>query len=259
MFCHAHEDAVAAARCTSCGVLVCTVCRERRDGRALCHACAHPLAAVEIPHFMRIVAVPVRPRPKPVPAIVPVVVPAPVKETPAAPEPPRPAARRPSPALAGILGVAPGLGQLYAGSILRGLGFMLLGAGCAVATIAGGLPIPAYAFLHGLVAFDGYRLARKRRGEWSSEDAREARGVFLATAGVLTLLFLAHSAGAALTVWLVGPALLVPLGVGLALGERSNRIDARAAALAKAEPTEPAPGKNVDRRADRAALAEQLV
>src|SRR2546423_833830 len=85
--------------------------------------------------------------------------------------------------------------------------------------------------------------ACRRRGEWTREDVREARGIWFACAAVLLLLAGARASGAEVSLWLTWPALLVPLGVGLALGERSNRVDARAE-----EAVEPKPGETVDRR-----------
>ncbi|MEZ0229154.1 MAG: hypothetical protein ACAI25_11055, partial [Planctomycetota bacterium] len=167
----------------------------------------------------------------------------------------------------------------YAGRPLRGLGLLLAAPAAIALTAAGALPLAAYAFLHGYVAFDGYRCARKRNGAWSTEDAREARGVWFATLGAVVLLGLAHAAGAPFSPALLWPAVLIPLGVGLALGERTNRVnkglELTPAPQPKSPPTpptpptppappappkaiEPAPGVDIDRRADRAKLAEQL-
>ncbi len=256
MFCHAHHDRAPVARCTRCGVLVCGDCRERRWGRAVCRACVAPRPAPA--------AAPVAPAPLPIPPAVPAVA------VPLAP--PRPG-RRPSARAAGVLGVIPGLGHVYAGSWLRGLVLLALAPVAFRSMAHGGMPVPLYAFLHGLVAFDGYRLARKRRGEWTRADAREARGVWAATAGALLLLGLS-GAGVALSPWLAA-AVLIPLGVGLMLGGRETPAGATVApapgspvaAAAAAHPLSPAqpaaaaapgPGTTIDRRADRAALAAAL-
>ena len=242
--CHAHDGVRPAARCTRCGVLLCALCQQSRNGRALCSNCL--VGGGEVVKALRIVRLPV-------PPAMPVLVPH-LPSPPPIPSPPAPpAARKPRPAVAGVLGlVGPGMGHLYAGKPLRGLLFLALAPAAIVATAKGAIPFALYAFLHGLAAFDGYRWARIKSDAWSKEDAREARGVWAACAGALLLLGFAHAAGAPFSPVLAWPAVLVPLGVGLALGERSNRIDA-AAGLA-----EPAPGVSVDRRADRAALAEQL-
>ncbi len=258
MNCQLHRDVAASARCTRCGVLLCTLCRTERRGRACCTACAGG------PRGLKILLAPV-------PPAMPVVAarcpnPLPVRFCPP-PTPTPPAARRPRPAVAGALGAVPGLGHLYAGRVGRGLLVVAAAAPIVSLTAAGVLPFALYAFLHGLVAWDGYRCARVANGLWSAEDSREARGVWIATAGALVLLGLAHAAGAPFSPRLVWPAMLIPLGVGLALGERSSRchgaLPAAAAPAAPpappAAPSEPAPGVAIDRRADRAALAAQLV
>jgi hypothetical protein len=253
MFCHAHADQAAAAKCTGCGVLLCAACRRRDAGRALCPSC------FEANQRLAIRVYPVAPQ---APVAQPVAPPPAQPTMPVVIRPPR----RPRPGLAGALGIVPGLGHIYAGS--WGKGLLLLGVVFPVAALAvagGGLPAAAYAFGHGLVAFDGYRLARKARGEWSREDSREAKGVWLACAAVLLLLAGARASGAPLSLWVSWPALMVPLGVGLALGERTNRVDARAEQAKPAELPPPPPvekplqpGETVDRRMKRGAASQLL-
>ncbi len=246
--CHAHEGVRPAARCTRCGVFLCALCQETRNGRALCSNCF--AGGGEVVKALRIITLPV-------PPAMPVTTPK-LAEIPLPPPPP-PAARKPRPAVAGVLGVlAPGTGHLYAGRPLRGLLLLgLLPAGI-VATANGAIPFAVYAFCHGYAAFDGYRQARIKNGAWSREDAREGRGVWIACAAAVLLLTLAHSAGAPFSPMLAWPAVLIPLGVGLALGERTNRINAACGLTPAPKPSGPAPGVDIDRRADRAALAEQL-
>jgi hypothetical protein len=249
MFCHAHADQAAAAKCTACGVLLCAACRRRDAGRALCESCFEAAKRLAIRVYP---VAPQAPVAQPIVPAQPIVV-----------RPPR----RPRPGLAGALGIVPGLGHCYAGS--WGKGLLLLGVVFPVAALAvagGGLPAAAYAFGHGLVAFDGYRLARKARGEWAPTDQREAKGVWLACAAVLLLLAGARASGAPISLWVTWPALMVPLGVGLALGERTNRVDARAERSKPAElpPPPPAerplqPGETVDRRMKRGAKTGELL
>lgn len=276
MFCHAHADQAAVAKCTGCGVLLCGACRHRESGRALCEQCAPA---------RRDLGIRVWPVPPRAPVLAPPAPPAPLAPTPPAsplvpaqPLVPR-EPRRPRPGLAAALGIVPGLGHCYAGSWGKGLGLLLVAFPVAAICVASGaLPAAAYAFGHGVVAFDGYRIARERRGEWTREDTREARGVWIACAAVLALLGLARASGAEVSLWAAWPALLVPLGVGLALGERSNRVDARAASssapTAPGAPETPAPapapvaptptpalkpGESVDRRLHRAARSGELL
>jgi len=258
MNCQLHRDVAATARCTRCGVLLCALCRTERGGRACCTGCAGG------PRGLKILLAPV-------PPAMPVVVAQSPTHLPVRLCPPRtptpPAARRPRPAVAGALGAVPGLGHVYAGRKGRGL-LVLAAAGAVIPLTATGLlPFALYAFLHGLVAWDGYRCARVANGLWSAEDSREARGVWIATAGALVLLGLAHAAGAPFSPRLVWPAMLIPLGVGVALGAREprHRCERPAAAAPAAPPappaapSQPAPGVAIDRRGDRAALAAQLV
>ncbi|MBI3725921.1 hypothetical protein HY251_18485 [bacterium] len=239
MACSAHTDKVVIARCTSCGEHLCGGCFDRKDGKFVCRSCSGPAAPAR---FVQLRVLPG--------ATMPAIALA-----------PRPV-RQPRPALAGALGLVPGVGHCYAGAWLRGLGILFFLAPIAVILLyAGVLPATGYVFFHGLLAFDGYRIARKRRGEWSREDAREARGVWLSTAVVLLAIAIARAAGAPVTASLAWPAFLIPLGVGLALSGRKpeGKPAAEPGKPAPApEPAEPKPGATIDRRADRAALAQQL-
>jgi hypothetical protein len=237
MFCHAHAAESAVAKCTGCGVLLCDACRRRDAGRAVCKDCHGKQRPLEVRVF-------------PIPPAMPITLPAPPAPAPA---------RLPRPAVAGALGILPGLGHLYAGAWVRGLALSFVAfPAAAIGVASGALPAAGYAFFHGLVAFDGYRHARVRRGEWTREDAREAAGVWLACAAVLLVLTAARASGAPISLWAAWPALLVPLGVGLALGERANRVDARASLEAPAEaPLKP--GESVDRRLRRASRTGELL
>ncbi len=242
----AHTNDLVIAKCTSCGALLCDRCSSRSENRYVCQACLpRPRVVGAPPRCVRLTVLP--------------------GATIAAPPSCAAEPWQPRPALAGALGIVPGLGHLYAGSWLRGLAILFVLAPIATALAATGAISPvAYVFFHGLVAFDGYRKARKRRGEWSREDAREARGVWLSSALVLAGLSVAREMGAPIDPSLAWPAFLVPLGVGIALsGRRCDRpaLDvspAPAPPPAPEEPKEPAPGNTIDRRADRAALAAQL-
>lgn len=250
MICHAHADRAAAAKCTGCGVLLCSECRRRDAGRALCAGC------FEAGQKLQVRVYPVPPRAPVVERVAPPAAFAPPAQPIVVREP-----RRPRPGLAGFLGIVPGLGHCYAGKWGRGL--LILGFAFPIAALSvasGALPAAAYAFGHGLVAFDGYRQARIARGEWSRADAREARGVWFACTAVMLLLAAARASGAPISLWAAWPALLVPLGVGLALGERTNTVDARAEAAKPLAPPLPpaperplAPGESVDRRLRRGA------
>lgn len=72
------------------------------------------------------------------------------------------------------------------------------------------------------------------------------------------LVGLAHVAGAPFSPALAVSVVLIGLGLGMALGRRTNRINRRCELTPAPKPAEPSPGVNLDRRADRAALAEQL-
>ncbi|HZU99517.1 MAG TPA: hypothetical protein VFF73_22600 [Planctomycetota bacterium] len=242
MHCHAHAGIRPSARCTSCGVLLCVLCREFHGGRVLCSNCAR--GGGEVVRAIKVVA-------HPIPPAMPVTLPQQVKVP--SPSPSPPAARRSRPAVAGILGIVPGLGHLYARR-LRGFVYMGAGAAAIVFTALGWIPLAIYGLFHGLVAFDGWRLARIRNGEWSREDARQARGIAFATAGSAVLLSAAHAAGTPFSAGLALAGVLIPLGVGIALGARSNRVNAKC----ELTPAQPRPGVDIDRRADRAELAAQL-
>ncbi len=172
---HAHGDPVA--RCTRCGILLCSLCREERGGRALCSNCLK--GGGEVVKALKVVALPI-------PPAMPVTV---ARIRPPSPELP-PVAPRARPAAARVI-----RGFLRAGCIV-GSGALLVG--------------------------------------------------------------LAHAAGAPFPPGVAISVVLIGLGLGMALGRRTNRINRLCELTPAPKPAEPAPGVNLDRRADRAALAEQL-
>src|SRR5271163_391680 len=106
MFCDNHSADAAVAKCTGCGAFLCATCRRRDAGRALCERCFGGRRELAIRVF------PVPPRAPSVERVAPPpALPSPPL-VPAQPFVPR-APRRPRPWLAGLLGIAPGLGHVY--------------------------------------------------------------------------------------------------------------------------------------------------
>jgi hypothetical protein len=136
LVCAAHPSVDAIARCVRCGVHLCERCRSLDGVRNLCSSCVDaPTAARSGSGFVAAVEVPS------------------VQDARAAAISPR------SPWLAAFLSLVPGLGQAYAGRVMRG------GAAFAAALSLRFAPwmTPALAaFLYVFNLFDAYRLAQNR-------------------------------------------------------------------------------------------------
>lgn len=98
MNCAIHPEVVAAAFCRNCGNAICEECKSDWQGAAHCPECAEKLSAAAEEHKT--------------------YAPPPPRSAP--PEPPSPAGA-PSPVLATMLGLIPGVGAVYNGQYAKGV------------------------------------------------------------------------------------------------------------------------------------------
>jgi hypothetical protein len=170
MNCATHTETPAVAFCRSCGRALCTECRHEWQGVVYCNACVAPLQAAG-------------PRPAAPPhAVYP--------------------DDRPSPGLAFVLGIIPGVGAIYNGQYAKGIVHVVV-LGLLI-SIAASSSAPGFEPLIGMfiagwffyMAFEAYHTAKRRL---AGEQVDEFSG----------LLRPAHQSG----VIPVGPILLIGLGV----------------------------------------------
>jgi hypothetical protein len=196
LVCAAHPQSEAIARCVRCGLHLCGYCRTLDGARNFCVPCRSAARAVA--------------------AAVPVVAAAHV-EIPAV-------ARRPtprSPLLAAALSLVPGLGQVYAGRLVRGAAFFASTLLLREAPFASPLLL---AYVYALNLFDAWRVAQARTdaANGKSSTSRADDVVFLLLGiGVLALSFMQLGG------FIVAPGrMLLPLAaiaVGLVVAHETRR------------------------------------
>jgi hypothetical protein len=178
--CASHPQADAIARCTRCGVHLCASCRTLDGLRNICGGCRDSLRAVAA-------------------AAGPVAI---AVDTTAAPRCER------SAWLAATLSLIPGLGQAYAGRVLRG--GALFAAAMALRDAPFMTPLLG-SYLYAFVLFDAFRCAESRTAGAAATRGRLDDGFVLAAGLAVIVVTLAAAGGFA-----AAPReVLVPLG-GLA-------------------------------------------
>lgn len=175
--CASHPQTDAIARCTRCGVHLCTSCRTLDGLRNVCGDCRDALRSVAA-------------------AAGPVAI---AVDTTAAPRAER------SAWLAATLSLIPGLGQAYAGRVLRG--GALFAAAMALRDAPFMTPLLG-AYLYAFILFDAFRCAETRSAGPDAKRGRFDDALVLAAGLAVIVVTLAGAGGFA-----AAPReLLVPLG-----------------------------------------------
>lgn len=175
--CATHPQAEAIARCTRCGVHLCASCRTLDGLRNVCGACRDALRPV-------------------VATAGPVAI---AVDSAAAPRSER------SAWLAATLSLIPGLGQAYAGRVLRG--GALFAAAMALRDAPFMTPLLG-SYLYAFILFDAFRCAETRNAGPAAAHSRLGDGFVLAAGLAVIVVTLAGHGGFA-----AAPReLLVPLG-----------------------------------------------
>jgi hypothetical protein len=202
---HTHSDAVA--RCVACGDHLCSDCRTRIGVRNYCQSCRSGQRIAGFRH--------VSPDPVAVPA-------SPAGQSIAADPSSAATISLKRPTLAAALSVVPGLGQAYAGSVLRGVGFFAAWQ----LTRDWNLLTPLLAcFLYVFNLWDAYRLAASRNavkqsGSVAKRDRFEEVAVTLAGLGLVGYTFLQLGGVAAADSSTVMP--LAALAAGLLIAQETR-------------------------------------
>ncbi len=196
MQCPDHPENTTTAFCRNCGKGVCRECSVDLDGVPHCSKCKAELDPAPVDE----------PVTEPLPRDSAPIPPPPAIAAPAAP-PPRPGyadPKAPNPAMAGILGIFPGLGAVYNGQYVKGfIHVIIFGLLMSIAdgTHSEALMVPIVALFFFYMPIEAVRTARAmRRGEQVDELSgvagpllREGSrspvvGVALILFGVFTLL-----------------------------------------------------------------------
>ena len=243
MNCATHQELTAVAFCRECGRALCETCRRESQGVSYCEDCSARLfGAAPVVADVEAGADPlpdealaIRPEEsmKPEGVIGPETASPPVAAAPPAPVSPEeaaPANDTPSPALAFILGLVPGVGAVYNGQYAKAvLQVVLLGGVFSLirSRAASGLEpllIPLVILFFFYLPLDSLRTARRlRRGEGVDEfsglfslrdlaRSSPVAGIVFIAAGIVILL---HSLGywhirEILPFW---PAILIAIGI----------------------------------------------
>lgn len=219
MNCAIHTDVPAAAYCRTCGKALCETCKRDVKGVIYCEDCI----AAHVQGTM--------------PAAQSGAIP---------PPPPRPHSA-PSPGLAAMLALIPGVGAMYNGQFRKGVAHVIMFAILiGIASIVGPIMVPVFFFFFFYLMFDAYKTARAKElgqplpdpfgmsrfwgideegANWSSAGIPIGAVVLIA----LGCLFLLHNLGVFYFGWAgkLWPLILIAIGVGLYARHQSTCANAR--------------------------------
>ncbi len=206
MNCAIHTDVPAVAYCRTCGKALCEACKRDVKGVVYCEDCIAAHVAGTMP--------------APQPGVVPI--------------PPR-VHNAPSPGLAAMLALIPGVGAMYNGQFRKGVAHVIAFAILiGIASIVGPVMVPVFFFFFFYLIFDAYKTARaKELGQplpdpfgmsrfWGIDD----EGADWSSAGIpigavvliaLGCLFLLHNMGIFYFGWIgkLWPLILIVIGIGI--------------------------------------------
>ncbi len=205
MNCATHPDVLATAYCRTCGKALCETCKRDVKGVIYCEDCIAAHVAGTMPESQ--------------PGAVP---------------PPR-VPNAPSPGLAAMLALIPGVGAMYNGQFRKGVAHVIAFAILiGIASIVGPIMVPVFFFFFFYLIFDAYKTARAKElgqplpdpfgmsrfwgvdeegTDWSSAGIPIGAVVLIA----LGCLFLLHNLGVLYFGWIgkLWPLILIAIGIGL--------------------------------------------